>query len=236
MAGTETLKRRPTGLSVPTGPWYGVHPATVSDVRDPEGQGRVKLRLPWAEDSGSGTYEVWARVATLMAGNQRGTWFIPDVDDEVLVAFQAGDPRHPYVVGALWNGRDRPPEAMDRNGRNARKVIHSRNGVRIALEDVDGKERFVVETPGGQRLLLEDGPRRVRVEDGNGNVVSLEPGGVVVKSAAKVKVAASAVEIAADTVTVKAKTSKFTGVVQADAVITKSVVSASYSPGAGNRM
>ena len=102
-----TLERAATG---PGGLFYGVYPATVSDVSDPENQGRVRVRLPWSPDPGGSGYEVWARLATLMAGDGRGSWFIPDVNDEVLVAFEGGSPRRPYVVGALWNGRDAPPE------------------------------------------------------------------------------------------------------------------------------
>ncbi|MCB0244724.1 MAG: type IV secretion protein Rhs, partial [Anaerolineae bacterium] len=109
---------------------YGVYPALVADINDPDGQGRVKVRLPWLPDDGGG-FSVWARLATLMAGANRGTWFIPDVDDEVLVAFEGGDPRRPYVVGALWNGQDTPPETMDGAGNNFIKSITSRNGVKI---------------------------------------------------------------------------------------------------------
>src|SRR5512139_2485392 len=93
------------------GRWYGVFPALVTDIRDPDGQGRVKITLPWSPDSDGGRYEAWARVATLMGGSRRGSWFIPDVNDEVLAAFEAGDPRRPYVVGGLWNGQDNPPES-----------------------------------------------------------------------------------------------------------------------------
>lgn len=75
------------------GRFYGVYPALVTDLADPEGQGRVKVRLPWSPDSDGGVYEVWARLTTLMGGRNRGSWFVPDVEDEVLVVFQAGDTR-----------------------------------------------------------------------------------------------------------------------------------------------
>src|SRR5262249_42675796 len=109
------LERTPTG---PGGLFYGVYPAIVTDLADPDQQGRVKVRLPWSPDAGGSTYDTWARLATLMGGNNRGTWFIPDVDDEVLVAFEGGNPRRPYIVGALWNGEDAPPEQMDGGGDN----------------------------------------------------------------------------------------------------------------------
>src|SRR5687768_10526239 len=110
------------------GLFYGVYAALVVDVADPDGQGRVKVRLPWSPDSQS-AYEAWARLATLMAGNNRGSWFIPDPQDEVLVSFEAGDPRRPYVIGALWNGQDAPPESMDSSGNNEVKTLRSRNGI-----------------------------------------------------------------------------------------------------------
>lgn len=123
--------RTATGLS---GHWCGVYPALASDIKDPDGAGRVKVTLPWSPDTASEKYEVWARLATMMGGNNRGTWFIPDVNDEVLVVFEAGDPRRPYVVGALWNGSDSPPDSMDGAGNNYRKVICSRNGVKVTLD------------------------------------------------------------------------------------------------------
>lgn len=229
----ETLMngRLPAGLG---GRWYGVYPALVSDIKDPDGQGRVKVTLPWSPDTGGGRYDTWARLATFMGGNNRGSWFIPDVSDEVLVAFEAGDPRRPYVVGALWNGRDRAPESMDGAGNNFKKVLRSRNGVKITLDDQDGQEKLILETPGGQKVTLKDGPGTVEVVDSNGNSVKLEPAGITVTASAKVTINASQVAVSAGMVTVDAGMSRFSGVVQADTVITNSVVSASYTPGAGN--
>jgi uncharacterized protein involved in type VI secretion and phage assembly len=169
-----------------------------------------------------------------MAGNNRGSWFVPDVNDEVLIAFEAGVPHRPYVVGALWNGRDSPPESMDGEGQNNKKVLRSRNGVKITLDDQQGQEQFMVETPGGQKLTLKDGPGSVEIMDSNGNSIKLETSGVTVNASAKVTVSASLIELSAGTVTVNAGMSRFSGVVQADTVISNSVISASYTPGAGN--
>lgn len=223
--------RLPSGLG---GSFYGVYPALVVDNVDPARQGQVKIRLPWAPDPDGAAYEVWARLATLMAGNNRGSWFIPDPDDEVLVMFEGGNPRRPYVIGSLWNGSDAPPETMDGAGRNVRKVIRSRNGVKITLDDSDGRELLTLETPGGQKLTLKDGPGSIEMADSNGNSVKLEPSGITVNASAKVTISASLVEVSAGMLTVNAGMSKFSGVVQADTVISNSVVSASYTPGAGN--
>lgn len=226
------MDRAPDGLG---GRFYGVYPALVSDIRDPDGQGRVKVRLPWSPDNGSAAYEAWARLATLMGGNNRGSWFVPDTNDEVLVVFEGGDARRPYVIGGLWNGRDTPPEAMDGAGQNDRKTLRSRNGVRISLDDTSGTESLLLETPGGQRVTLKDGPGAVEIVDSNGNSIKMGTSGITVEAALKVTINAGAsMEVTAGMVTVNAAMSKFSGVVQADTVISNSVVSASYTPGAGN--
>lgn len=223
--------RVPSGLG---GRWYGAFPALVTDIKDPDGQGRVLITIPWSPDTGGGRYEAWARLATLMGGNNRGSWFIPDVNDEVLVIFEAGDPRRPYVLGGLWNGSDRPPDSMDGAGNNYRKVLRSRNGVKVTLDDQDGQEKLILETPGGQKFTMKDGPGSVEIVDSNGNSVKLETSGITVNASAKVTINASQVAVSAGMVTVDAGMSKFSGVVQADTVISNSVISASYTPGAGN--
>jgi uncharacterized protein involved in type VI secretion and phage assembly len=227
----QTEERMPAGLG---GIWYGVVPATVLDISDPDNQGRVKVTLPWSPDSSGGQYEAWARMATLFAGNNRGSWFIPDVGDEVLLAFEHGDPRRPYILGGLWNGSDRAPESMDGAGRNTKKVLRSRNGVKITLDDQDGQETLKLETPGGQSVTLKDGPGTIDVVDSNGNSVKLEAAGITVTASAKVTINASNVAVTAGMVTVDAGMSRFSGVVQADTVITNSIIAASYTPGAGN--
>jgi uncharacterized protein involved in type VI secretion and phage assembly len=169
-----------------------------------------------------------------MGGKNRGSWFIPDVNDEVLVAFEGGDPRRPYVLGSLWNGKDSPPESMDGSGQNNKKVLRSRNGVKVTLDDQNGQEQFIAETPGGQKVTLKDGPGSIEIADSNGNSIKLQSSGVTVNASAKVTVTASIVEISASAVTVNAAMSTFSGVVKADTVISNSVVSVSYTPGAGN--
>jgi uncharacterized protein involved in type VI secretion and phage assembly len=223
--------RLPSGLG---GRWYGAFPALVTDIVDPEGLGRVKIALPWSPDTAGARYETWARLATFMAGDNRGSWFIPDVDDEVLIVFEGGDPRRPYVIGSLWNGKDKPPESMDGAGKNFKKVLRSRNGVKLTMDDTDGREQFILETPGGQKLTLKDGPGAVEIVDSNGNSIKMEASGITITASAKVTINASQVAVSAGMVTVDAAMSKFSGVVQCDTMISNSVISASYTPGAGN--
>lgn len=223
--------RTPTGLG---GRWYGVYPALVSDISDPDRQGRVKITLPWSPDTASDRYEAWARIATLMGGSSRGSWFIPDVNDEVLVVFEGGDARRPYVVGGLWNGSDAPPEQMDGGGKNYKKVIKSRNGVKVTLDDTDGQETFIAETPGGQKVTLKDGPGSVEIADSNGNSIKLDVSGITITASAKVTINASMIDITGSMMSVNAPTATFSGMVQGNSMITPSVIGGSYTPGAGN--
>jgi hypothetical protein len=123
---------------------------------------------------------------------------------------------------------------MDSGGSNNVKTLRSRNGVTITLDDTSGQESLTLSTPGGQQVRLQDGPGYIELQDSNGNIVKLESSGVNVTASAKVTVQASTVEIQAGMVKVDAGMSRFSGVVQADTVITNSVVSSSYTPGAGN--
>ena len=213
---------------------YGAYTAQVTDIRDPDGQGRVKVKLPWSPDNSGAGYEVWARLAVLMAGAQRGTWFIPDPNDEVLVVFEGGDPRQPRVIGGLWNGSDAPPESMDGAGKNYKKTIRSRRGVRVTLDDTDGQETLTLQTPAGQSITLTDGGNSIELKDSNGNSVKMEPAGVTIAASAKLTVRAGTIEVNAGMVTVNAGMSSFSGVVKSDTCISNSVVGASYTPGAGN--
>jgi phage baseplate assembly protein V len=223
--------RVPRGLG---GIFYGVYPAIVTKIKDDSGQGRVRVKLPWSPDDSGNGYEAWARVATLMAGNNRGSWFMPEVGDEVLVAFAGGNPAAPFVLGMLWNGKDAPPESMDSAEQNDIKTIRSRNGVAITLDDQQGQEQFIVETPGGNSLTLKDGPGSIEIKDSNGNTVTLDSGGVSVQTSSTVQVQASSITLTASDVTVNAGMATFSGTIQVPTIIATSVVGTSYTPGAGN--
>jgi uncharacterized protein involved in type VI secretion and phage assembly len=112
-------------------PSFGVATALVTSNKDPDGLCRVKVRYPWQEGSRA-TY--WARLAMPMAGTARGVVLIPEVGDEVVVAFERGDLRSPYVLGSLWNGKTKPPLANS-NGKNDKRVIKSRKGHQLLFDD-----------------------------------------------------------------------------------------------------
>ena len=206
---------------------FGVYVGVVVDVQDPDAQGRVKVKLPWVAEDDGGQATAWARLSTLMAGNDRGSWFVPHVDDEVTISFIAGDPRHPIVLGALWNGQDAPPEQMDAD--NNLRTIKTRAGHVLRFDDTSGAAKVEILTAGGHRLVLDDG---------SGGVITIEHvGGAKIEMDAAGNVNVNAplkLAVTASLVTVDAPMSRFSGVVQADTVITNAVVSSSYTPGAGN--
>jgi len=145
-----------------TGRMFGAAIAVVSNVADPERLGRVKLRYPWLKDDSESP---WARVVSFMAGGGRGAVFRPEPGDEVLVLFEHGDMRFPYVIGALWNGQDKIPDERGADADNAVRLIKSRSGHQIILDDTAGAEK-------------------VTVRDKAGNSIELTSSGVVINSSA----------------------------------------------------
>ncbi|SFI42507.1 phage baseplate assembly protein V [Albimonas pacifica] len=203
----------------------------VTSVDDPEGLARVRVRLHGADPDGEA--ESWARVAVPFAGGDRGAFLIPDVGDEVLVVFVGGDLRAPIVAGSLWNGRDLPPDEVA--GAVDRWSFTGKAGTRLAiLEDQGGSERVEIETPGGAKITLSDqGGGRATIKAG-GATVKLSPSGVSVQTGARVTVDASSVAISASMMTVDCPYVNFSGVVNCQTLTSTAVMSASYSPGAGN--
>jgi uncharacterized protein involved in type VI secretion and phage assembly len=131
---------------------FGVTIAIVTNNQDPDGLGRVKVMFPWLSDTEE---SAWARVLSPMAGRGRGLYALPEIDDEVLVAFEQGDIAFPYVLGALWNGQDKPP-ADNADGQNNRRLWRSRSGHEILLDDTDGAEKIVVKDKSGKNAIAID--------------------------------------------------------------------------------
>lgn len=153
----------------------GVVVGIVTNNKDPEGMGRVKLKFPWREVEDE---SYWARIATLMAGKEMGAFFLPEVGDEVLVAFDQGDIHHPYVLGGLWNGKDKPPETNS-DGKNNIRKIKSRSGHEIIFNDNDAekKEHIEIHTNAGHSILLDDsgGEEKIEIKDMSGkNIISVD--------------------------------------------------------------
>lgn len=207
--------------------------AQVVAIDDPEHLNRVQLRLLAFDAIADQDAPLWARVVAPFAGDQRGTFFMPDVGDEVLVVFAGGDARHPLVVGGLWSGSAAAPAELGAEG-NRFKRIRSKNGIVVTLDDRQGQETLTLQTPGGQVLELRDGPAGATLSDTNGNTLTLDGSGIRIEAASEVSVSAAQVKVAAGMVQVDAAMSTFSGIVKCDTLIATSVVSTSYTPGAGN--
>ena len=136
--------------AVGSGRFPGVAVAIVTNNKDPDDLGRVKVKLPWIDEQ---VESDWTRVVTPMAGPGRGLYVLPEVDDEVLVAFEHGRPDTLYVLGALWNGRDNPPES-NKDGKNDRRTIKSRSGHVIRLTDTDGDEKIEIVDKTGKNSIV----------------------------------------------------------------------------------
>ena len=210
--------------------------AKVVSVNDPENQSRLKIRLLSFDGVDSQDAEIWARVAVPFAGDNRGAFMIPDVDDEVLVVFINGDTRFPIIIGSLWSGRTQVPEQLGGSGDAIdRWSITGKAGTRIAIEEESASSAKVLfTTPNGVNGELTDsGGGKVEFTC-SGTTLTIDSEGVTIDTPMNLTVQATQVKISAAMVTVDAGLSKFSGVVQADTIITNSIVSASYTPGAGN--
>ncbi|MBV9931296.1 MAG: hypothetical protein JO013_10165 [Alphaproteobacteria bacterium] len=210
----------------------GIHLARVKSVQDPDAKGRVQVQLLGPDPDGDAL--IWARVAVPYAGDHFGAFLLPDVGQEVIVAFPSGDTASPIVVGALWNGATALPETLGGDHVD-RWSLTGKNGTRIAIvEESNGQEKVEISTPAGAKATLTDasgGEMKIEVA---GNTVKLNPSGVSIETPGKCDVQASQVSVTASTVSVSAAMSTFSGIVKCDTLITNSVISSSYTPGAGN--
>lgn len=200
-----------------------LHLGHVADNADPDGRGRVKVRLAALD------MEVWASVAAPSAGTGYGVSFIPRVGEVVVLAFLS--PELPVVLGAIWSGANAVPAEAD--PQEDVYTIHTPSGVVIELDDGDGP-RVELRTPQGYSIVITDGDGGEISITRGGQSVTLTSSEISVQSSGTVSVQASQVKISASQVQVDAAMSKFSGVVQADVVIANSVVGSSYTPGAGN--
>ena len=177
------------------GRFTGVAMAIVTNNKDPDGLGRVKVKLPWLDDR---VESDWTRVVTAMAGKERGLYCLPEVDDEVLVAFEHGRPDSLYVLGGLWNGKDKPPES-NADGKNNVRALKSRSGHVIRLTDTQGGEKIeIIDKTGKNSIVISAKDNTVTITaDADVTVTStkgklkLAGKGVEITSQAEVKIEAS---------------------------------------------
>jgi phage protein D/phage baseplate assembly protein gpV len=151
----------------------GVVSAQVTNIDDPDDLGRVKVKYPWL-GSNPEIESYWVRIAAPMAGPQRGFMCLPEVNDEVLIAFEHGDVNRPYIVGALWSSTDKPPKPKSEaiaQGKVNQRVLKTRAGHLIVLDDKQGEEQVSVTSKSGHTVILDDksGSEKITIKDKTGN-------------------------------------------------------------------
>jgi len=213
---------RPDGLALR---YFGVYPAIVTSIVDPDSIGRIEVKFPWLGSDG-GEVRAWATLLTPYADDDQGFEVLPEVDTQVVVAFEAGDLRRPYIVGSCWNGREALPESAQEA--NNKRLIKTRAGSRLEFDDTDGASKVTLSMRSGHKLVLDDAAQEVKLTHQNGCVITFTAAGQIQVQAN------STIEVTASAVNVHAAMAKFDGVVQCTTLIANAVVSSSYTPGAGN--
>jgi phage baseplate assembly protein V len=175
---------------------YGVVVGIVTNNKDPQGMARVKVKLPALSDD----YETqWARLVTPMAGNDRGLYYLPEVNDEVLVAFEDGIIERPFVLGAVWNGKDKPPESNS-DGQNNMRTTKSRSGHIIRLDDTAGGEKVqIIDKTGNNLMVISSSDNTIHISANSDITIESKTGklkmsavGVEITSTTDVKIQANA--------------------------------------------
>jgi uncharacterized protein involved in type VI secretion and phage assembly len=206
--------------------YFGVYPAIVTDIVDPDQLGRVQVKFPWLGTSGEQDVRAWATLCSPYADGDQGLLVLPEVDSQVVVAFEAGNVRRPYVIGAAWNGQEslpHPPEAA-----NNIRLLRSRSDNRIEIDDTGGAEKVTISTASGHRVVLDNSSSEVTVQHATGCTVRLTPTAVEITANVTVDVTAAMVNV-------NAPISTFSGIVKCNTLIAEStVISPAYTPGAGN--
>jgi uncharacterized protein involved in type VI secretion and phage assembly len=161
--------------------------AVVDDLDDPEGLGRVRVRFPHLDEELSN----WARLVSAGAGHDRGNFFRPERGDEVIVAFEHGDPRRPYILGGVWSVPDPPPPDKKAVDNDLRQIV-TRSGHVVRFDDGKGAERIEIVASGGdQKIVLDTAGKRIEVTARQGDIaVDASGGDVTVKSSGNLTVSA----------------------------------------------
>ena len=156
-------------------PVSGLQTGIVTDNEDPDGEFRVRVRLPLVDD-GDG---VWARVAALDAGAERGFLIRPEIGDEVVLGFLDDDPRHPVLLGMLHSSAKAAPLAPSND--NHEKAFVSRSGMRVHFDD--DQKILTLSTPGGHQLVMDEAAQTLLIEDQSGNKIEMSSSGITIESA-----------------------------------------------------
>jgi hypothetical protein len=210
--------------------------AKVVSVADPDRLDRVEIELLSRTGFRNQPGTLWARVAVPFAGPNHGAFMLPDVGSEVLVGFLQGDPRYPIVIGSLWNGGASAPERLGGAGDSVdRWSLVGKAGTRIAIEEpTSGRPKISLTTPGGVSVELEDAGGGRLVCRAAGATLTTDPSGVKVEAPGQIELQASTIKITAGMVQVDTALAQFSGMISCNVLQASTVISATYTPGAGN--
>ena len=209
---------------------FGVYPAIVTDLEDPDSRGRVQVKLPWLGGTGS-EVTAWATMISPYADDDQGVEILPEVDSLVIVAFEAGNIERPYVLGAAWNGTTTLPRPASND--NNFRMIKSRAGSRLEFDDTEGSAKVAITVAGDSsgavhKIVMDDAGDSITIKARNGATVTITSGGgIEITANTKVTVTAPMVDV-------KAAMAKFSGVVKCETLVATTVVGSTYTPGAGN--
>ncbi|MGB8192006.1 MAG: type VI secretion system tip protein VgrG [Chitinophagaceae bacterium] len=155
----------------------GLHTATVAALEgDPDGEARIRVKIPSVTLDGDGS---WARIATMDAGSTRGSVFLPEIDDEVIVGFVNDDPRQPVVLGSLFSSAKASP--ITASDDNHQKGFTTRSGMHIVFDD--DKKTISIDTPKGNKIALDEEGKQISITDQNKNIITLSEDGITMESA-----------------------------------------------------
>lgn len=207
--------------------YFGLYPALVTDIVDPDGIGRIEVEFPWLSVDDSNEVRAWATLLSPYADADQGLLILPEQGSQVVVGFEAGDIRRPYIMGSCWNGQEALPE-QPAEANNIR-VLKTRSESKLEFDDTDGAPKITLNTSAGNKLVLDESQGEVTLTHSNGCIIKMTQAGAIEIQAN------SSVDITAGVLNVHAGIANFDGLINCTTLVASSaVVSPSYTPGAGN--
>ena len=208
-------------------PYYGVYPAVVTDLVDSDNMGRIEVKFPWLGTDGDSDVRAWATLLSPYADNDQGFQALPEVGSQVVVAFEAGNLRRPYIVGACWNGVEELPAAAEEA--NNIRVIKTRSKSVLEFDDTQGAAKISLQMDSGHKLVLDDSAQTITLSHSSGHVITFTAAGIV-----EIKGNIS-VDIQAPILNVRAPVANFDGIINCQTLVASVLVtSPMYTPGVGN--
>jgi len=194
---TEKMQDRSSSFHNLVPPVRGLHTGVVSQLeKDPAGEGRILIKLPIVDMAGEG---IWARMATMDAGDNRGSFFRPDIGDEVLVGFINDDPRQAIILGMMNSSKK--PLPLESKDDNKQKGFFFKSKMKILFHEEDKSMTF--ETPGGNKMILSEKDKGITLQDQNGNKFLMNKDGITIESSKKLIIKAASGDIESEGMNIK---------------------------------